>query len=125
MAELTLWRLTHERHADSAFSGEGARQHGGRFNRPGTTVVYTSESLALALSETLTGLDCYHQLRSYVFFRARLPEEMVFEISETDLPDLKPGALWVLLRPLSDPSLGVSFAAQVGAESPNFPDAIV
>jgi RES domain-containing protein len=87
MAELTLWRLTHERYADSAFSGEGARQHGGRFNSPGTTVVYASESLALALLETLTGLERYHQLRSYVFFRARLPEELVSEVSETSLPD--------------------------------------
>jgi RES domain-containing protein len=87
MAELTLWRLTHERYADSAFSGEGARQHGGRFNSPGTTVAYTSESLALALLETLTGLERYHQLRRYVFFRARLPEELVSEVSETDLPD--------------------------------------
>jgi cellulose synthase/poly-beta-1,6-N-acetylglucosamine synthase-like glycosyltransferase len=36
---------------------------------------------------------------------------------------LEPGALRALLRPLSDPSLGVSFAAQVGAESPNLPTA--
>ncbi|MFB6248971.1 MAG: RES family NAD+ phosphorylase, partial [Salinibacter sp.] len=76
-----------ERYADSAFGGEGARQYGGRFNSPGTPVVYTSESPALALLETLTGLERYHQLRSYVFSRARLPEELVSEVSETDLPD--------------------------------------
>ena len=87
MAELTLWRLTHERYADSAFSGEGARQHGGRFNSPGTPVVYASESLALALLETLTGLERYHQLRSYVFFRVRMPEELVTELSEEGLPE--------------------------------------
>ncbi|PQJ26896.1 hypothetical protein BSZ35_18380 [Salinibacter sp. 10B] len=87
MAELTIWRLTHERYANSAFSGEGARQYGGRFNSPGTAVVYTSESLALALLETLTGLERYHQLRSYVFFQARLPEDLVSEVSEPGLPD--------------------------------------
>lgn len=87
MAELTLWRLTHERYANSAFNGKGARQYGGRFNSLGTAVVYTSESLALALLETLTGLERYHQLRSYVFFQARLPEDLISEISETDLPD--------------------------------------
>lgn len=87
MAEITVWRLTRERYADSAFSGEGARQHGGRFNSPGTAVVYASESLALALLETLTGLERYHQLRSYVFFRARLPQELVSKISEGDLPE--------------------------------------
>lgn len=87
MAELTLWRLTHERFADSAFSGEGARQYGGRFNSPGTAVVYASESFALALLETLTGLERYRQLRSYVFFRAHLAGERVSEVSETGLPD--------------------------------------
>jgi RES domain-containing protein len=49
-------------------------------------VVYTSESLSLALVETLTGLERYHQLRNYVFFRVRLPEELVSEVTETDLP---------------------------------------
>lgn len=77
MADVTVWRLTRERYVDSAFSGEGGRQHGGRFNSPGTPVVYTSESLALALLETLTGPERCHQLRSYVFFRAQLPEELV------------------------------------------------
>jgi len=86
MAEITVWRLTRKQYAESAFSGEGARRYGGRFNSPGTPVVYTSESLSLALVETLTGLERYHQLRSYVFFRVRLPEELVSEVTETDLP---------------------------------------
>lgn len=85
--DVTVWRLTHERYAETAFSGVGARRHGGRFNSPGTPVVYTAESLALALLETLTGLERYHQLRSYVFFRARFSEEKVSVVSASDLPD--------------------------------------
>jgi RES domain-containing protein len=87
MADVMVWRLTRERYVDSAFSGEGGRQHGGRFNSPGTPVVYTCESLALALLETLTGPERCHQLRSYVFFRAQLPEELVSEVYENDLPE--------------------------------------
>lgn len=87
MADVTVWRLTHERYADTAFSGEGARQHGGRFNSSGTPVVYTSESLPLALVETLTGLERYQQLRRYVFFRVRLGEEMISVVSDEDLPE--------------------------------------
>lgn len=87
MAKLTVWRVTHRRYGDSAFSGEGARQYGGRFNSPGTLVVYTSENLPLALLETLTGLERYDQLRSYVFFRAQLAEELVSSFSEKDLPE--------------------------------------
>lgn len=87
MTTIQIWRLTHQRYADSAFSGEGARQHGGRFNRPGTAVVYTSENLPLALLETLTGLERYAQLHSYVFFRVQLPEDRVNELSKGDLLD--------------------------------------
>jgi RES domain-containing protein len=82
-----IWRLTHERYADSAFSGEGARRHGGRFNSPGTPVVYTAESLPLALVEAMTGLERYEQLRRYVFFRAKIPETLISGVSEDDLPD--------------------------------------
>ena len=83
---ITVWRLTHERYAETAFSGDGARRHGGRFNSPGTPVVYAAESLALALLETLTGLERYHQLRNYVFFRVGLSGEMTSEVAESDLP---------------------------------------
>ncbi len=82
-----IWRLTHERYAESAFSGDGARQYGGRFNSPGTPVVYTAESLPLALVETLTGLERYDQLRPYVFFRAELPVTLIAEVGEDDLPE--------------------------------------
>lgn len=82
-----IWRLTHERYAESAFSGEGARQYGGRFNSPGTPVVYTAESLPLALVEAMTGLERYDQLRRYVFFRAELPETLISAVPQGDLLD--------------------------------------
>ena len=49
-------------------------------------MVYISESLALALLETLTGLQRYDQLYSYVFFRVALPDDFVAELSEVELP---------------------------------------
>jgi RES domain-containing protein len=87
MAAHTVWRLTHERYAESAFSGEGAKQYGGRFNSSGTAVVYTSENLPLALLETLTGLERYTQLYDYVFFRASVPDELVSEVAPSELPE--------------------------------------
>ena len=48
---MILWRLTAPAHAPG-LDGEGARLHGGRWNSPGTPIVYTSSSLALALVET-------------------------------------------------------------------------
>ena len=86
MAETTLWRLTHQDYRETAFSGRGSRRFGGRFNSRGTPVVYTSESLALALLETLTGLQRYDQLYRYVFFRVALPAELIAELGEEELP---------------------------------------
>ncbi len=50
---LTVWRIVRRRRAASAFDGEGARLLGGRWNLPGTRLVYTSKSLALAALELL------------------------------------------------------------------------
>lgn len=50
---IKTWRLVKKRHAETAFDGEGARLHGGRWNSPGSPVVYTSASLSLAALETL------------------------------------------------------------------------
>ena len=51
------WRIVKAAHAATAFDGEGARLFGGRWNSPGTRVVYTSGSLALAALESLVHLN--------------------------------------------------------------------
>jgi RES domain-containing protein len=48
---MRVWRVCRRRHA--AFDGEGARLAGGRWNEPGTALVYTSATLALAALEFL------------------------------------------------------------------------
>jgi RES domain-containing protein len=51
------WRIVKERHAATAFDGEGARLFGGRWNSQGTRVIYTSGSQALAVLESLVHLN--------------------------------------------------------------------
>jgi RES domain-containing protein len=51
------WRIVKEKHAATAFSGEGARLYGGRWNSVGTSLVYTSGSKALAALESLVHLN--------------------------------------------------------------------
>jgi RES domain-containing protein len=50
-----LWRVCRAPYAD--LSGEGARLHGGRWNRPGLPAVYLAEHPALALLELRVNLD--------------------------------------------------------------------
>jgi RES domain-containing protein len=54
---IRAYRLCKNRHVASAFTGEGARLNGGRWNSPGRAVVYASCSLSLATLEVLVHLE--------------------------------------------------------------------
>jgi len=82
----TVWRITTARFAQSAFSGEGARLYGGRWNPKGWEVVYTAESQSLALLELMVQDD---PLRAHcVLIPAQLPADLPeTRIDANDLPD--------------------------------------
>ena len=54
---MLLWRVTRKPFLTQALEGLGARKYGGRWNSRGVAVVYTSESLELAVLEALVHLD--------------------------------------------------------------------
>jgi RES domain-containing protein len=51
------WRIVKEKHAATAFSGEGAAKTGGRWNSRGVPIIYTSCTRALAALEILVHLN--------------------------------------------------------------------
>jgi RES domain-containing protein len=51
------FRITQTKHAPMAFTGEGAKRFGGRWNSVGTRMVYTASSLSLATLEMLVHLE--------------------------------------------------------------------
>ena len=55
MAE--AWRILKEKHAATAFTGEGAAKSGGRWNSRGVFLVYTSGTKSLAMLENLVHLN--------------------------------------------------------------------
>lgn len=82
---LTVWRLTTARFARSAFSGEGARHYGGRWNRKGVRLVYTAASQSLAMLEMLVQ-DEPPRAR-YVMIEVRIPSAVTIDrIGVEDLP---------------------------------------
>lgn len=82
----TVWRITTARFAQTAFSGEGARLYGGRWNPKGLEMVYTAESQSLALLELMVQDD---PLRAhYVLIPAQLPADLPeTRIDVNQLPD--------------------------------------
>lgn len=84
-APVRVWRLVKERHAETAFDGEGARLYGGRWNSPGQRAIYASGSLALAALETLVHLDTALPLPRFMAFSLHLiPSDVV----TADLPPM-------------------------------------
>jgi len=57
MESLTVWRMCAAARAKTALSGGGASRSGGRWNLPGTRVIYCSESRALAALEILVHVE--------------------------------------------------------------------
>jgi len=80
-----VWRLLTARFAQSAFSGEGARLYGGRWNRKGMPMVYAAGSQSLAMLEMLVQDE---PLRArYVMAPATLPKNLKIErVTPDQLP---------------------------------------
>lgn len=82
---MVVWRLTLKKHV--APDGEGARRYGGRWNRPGTRVVYTSGTLSLAVLEYLVHVDSDMLPDSLISVQATIPDGLAIEtIFPSDLP---------------------------------------
>lgn len=82
---LRAWRIVKAKHAATAFDGEGARLFGGRWNQPGTRLVYTSGSKALATLENLVHLNP-PVVFTYVAIAVEFDEALVETISPGRLP---------------------------------------
>jgi RES domain-containing protein len=82
---LRVWRLCKRAH--SAFDGEGSRLAGGRWNRRGTRMVYTSGSLSLAALEILVHCDPSLLPADLVAIPADIPVSLLIEpVDEGRLP---------------------------------------
>jgi RES domain-containing protein len=82
---LRAWRIVAARHVAAAFSGDGARRYGGRWNRKGTRLVYTAATPSLAVLEMLVHLDAHELLRSYRLCEVSFPERIVEQVNVTRL----------------------------------------
>ena len=86
MAEVVGWRIVKEKHASTAFSGEGARIFEGRWNSAGVRMVYCSENLALAALEILAHTRPVTMRDKFRAFRVSWDEAIMVIIDLKKLP---------------------------------------
>ena len=85
---MRIWRICRTLYAAEAFSGEGARRFGGRWNSRGIPMVYASTSLALAAIELFVHLEPNQEPDDLVSIAAVLPEgEPARRIEPEQLPE--------------------------------------
>jgi RES domain-containing protein len=96
------WRITRSKYAEKAeaFSGKGAAEYPGRWNKAGVPVVYTCSSIALCALEILVHTRSRTALNGrFVVFEAEIPPGLVTEPEEAgQLPRQKTqelGDRWV------------------------------
>lgn len=82
-----VYRIQKKQFVDSVLTGEGARLNGGRWNPPGTPLLYTSTTPELALLETLVHLDGtpLRDLPPFVQVSIELPDA-IETLEAADLP---------------------------------------
>jgi RES domain-containing protein len=83
---IKVWRIIHQRTFKTAFSGEGSRKFGGRWNSRGYRAVYVAESLALATLEILVHGVPYEVLKRFTCIPVWIPENLIIEIKLDELP---------------------------------------
>ncbi len=83
---VTAWRLAKPKHARSAFTGEGARLFGGRWNSLGVPVVYTAESQSLAALELLVHLDSPALLDEYDLIEVQIDPTLILSLDLHEYP---------------------------------------
>ena len=82
---IEAWRVIKRKYLESAFDGQGARRHGGRWNSPGRSVIYTAESSALAILEMLVHVEL-DLLPHYVVIPVFFSEKVTTTVGLADLP---------------------------------------
>lgn len=114
-------RIVRAAHVADAFSGEGARLYGGRWNSPGTEIVYTAQSESLAMLEMLVHLRVSELLLSYLTILVEFDEALVETLPASALP-----TRWrASPAPVEVQRLGDRWAAELRSAVLRVPSALV
>jgi len=97
----SAWRIVRAARIRNAFTGEGSRLYGGRWNSRGTSVIYASEHESLAALEILVHIMPLSPTERYFSFRLEWDDKLTEYFPIKNLPpdwNAEPpasGSMWV------------------------------
>ncbi len=83
---MKVYRIIQSKNQNDAFSGEGARLYGGRWNSEGTAAVYAAGTLSLAMLELLVRLTRQKLFHKYIYFSAEIKNSLITALDIKDIP---------------------------------------
>jgi len=83
---MIFFRLIKTQYASEAWTGNGAKQFGGRWNHKGHPTIYVATSVSLAALEVLVHVSNASILDEYTLFSIEIPDDEVSYITEDFLP---------------------------------------
>ena len=82
----SAWRIVKLQHSKAAFSGEGARRFGGRWNSIGKLAIYLAEYQSTAALEVLVHHYPLMPQQKYHCFRVEWSEKLMEKVDDSRLP---------------------------------------
>ena len=83
---MRAYRIVKKRHMLTAFSGDGARAYGGRWNFQGIPMVYAAHTRALAALESLAHFGGAERRLEFVTFELEIPDKLAIRVELAGLP---------------------------------------
>ena len=83
---MRAFRIVKKRHMLTAFTGDGARAFGGRWNFPGIPMVYAAHTRALAALESLAHFAGAERRMQFVTFELEIPDKLAAHLDAGELP---------------------------------------
>ena len=119
---IVAWRIVKRQHQNTAFSGEGARLYGGRWNPAGVPLIYTAESISLAALEIWVHLTKRQLLRdSFVTIPITFDPRHSQSFDRRKLP-----RDWASFPPpASTQAIGLNWASGMGSAALKVPSTII
>ena len=81
---IVAFRVIKEKHSSDAFTGQGSRRFGGRWNHKGAAVVYLSDALSLAALEQFIHLGREGLHIPFVYYTIEIPDHVSVTAIERD-----------------------------------------